>query len=154
MNTYATEIWTLSKGKDTYGYNICTIKDTTTGKKGQCNGGGYDMAGTSLASLLVALELNEYLLKILDPTTCSYFSDSMTETFINNEPAGHSYPSNVAYGTYYRIDKKGNHSVTVDGATGLTNVIDIYAKAGVWITPTYDKKKNIRQRVGYFISVE
>lgn len=152
MTTYAIEKWTLSKGQNTYGYNICTIKDTKTGKKGQCNGGGYDMAGTSLAGLLVELELNKHLLKIVGKTNCNYIHDATNGTFINNEPGGHTYESPIFYGTYYQIDKKGNHSVTVDGATGMSNVIDLYGLAGVTITLTHDETKR-RQRTGYFISV-
>ena len=57
MTTYRlTEKWTLSRGRYTEGYNICTIKDTRGTAKGQCNGGGYDMAGTSLAKALEKMQ--------------------------------------------------------------------------------------------------
>lgn len=53
--------WTVSKGRDTYGYNICTLK--ADGKKvAQCNGGGYDMKGTCLGNL-VAYHFKDELLK-------------------------------------------------------------------------------------------
>lgn len=42
--------WTISKGKDTYGYNICTLWDNK--KAYRCNGGGYDMLGTVFAEWL------------------------------------------------------------------------------------------------------
>lgn len=45
--------WTVSRGQDTYGYNICTI--VGEGIKGRCMGGGYDMLGTSLAQVTMAL---------------------------------------------------------------------------------------------------
>lgn len=38
--------WSVSRGRDSYGYNICRLDDTTTGKRYKCNGGGYDMTGT------------------------------------------------------------------------------------------------------------
>lgn len=39
--------WTISKGRDTYGYNICTA--FVDGEKvGKASGGGYDMQGASL----------------------------------------------------------------------------------------------------------
>lgn len=39
--------WTTSRGRDTYGYNICTLY--VDGRKAaRCNGGGYDMKGTCL----------------------------------------------------------------------------------------------------------
>lgn len=37
---------TTSRGRDTYGWNICRLDDTTTGKRYRCHGGGYDMTGT------------------------------------------------------------------------------------------------------------
>ena len=40
--------WSISKGRDTYGYNICTCKANNL-KVGQCNGGGYDMQGVAIA---------------------------------------------------------------------------------------------------------
>lgn len=46
------EKWTLSKGRDTYGYNICSLW-SHYGKVASCNGGGYDMQGTSLAEFLM-----------------------------------------------------------------------------------------------------
>lgn len=38
--------WSTSRGRDTYGYNICKLEDTLTGKRYRCMGGGYDMIGT------------------------------------------------------------------------------------------------------------
>jgi hypothetical protein len=41
--------WTVSRGRDTYGYNICSLY--VDGRKAaSCNGGGYDMQGTSLGN--------------------------------------------------------------------------------------------------------
>lgn len=43
--------WTVSRGQDTYGYNICSLY--VNGVKGfSCNGGGYDMKGTVFANYL------------------------------------------------------------------------------------------------------
>lgn len=39
-----------SKGRDTYGYTTCSLRDAFTGKKlASCNGGGYCMTGTVFA---------------------------------------------------------------------------------------------------------
>lgn len=41
--------WTVSRGRDTYGYNICSLY--VDGQKvSACNGGGYDMKGTALGN--------------------------------------------------------------------------------------------------------
>lgn len=43
--------WTVSRGRDTYGYNICSLY--ANGRKvAACNGGGYDMKGTVLGTYL------------------------------------------------------------------------------------------------------
>ena len=43
--------WTVSRGRNTYGYNICTLY--ANGKKvSKCNGGGYDMEGVCLAMFI------------------------------------------------------------------------------------------------------
>lgn len=39
--------WSVSKARNTYGYNICTLKINDK-KVCQCDGGGYDMNGTCL----------------------------------------------------------------------------------------------------------
>jgi len=48
--------WTVSRGQDTYGYNICSL--WIHGQKvASCSGGGYDMKGTALAHwVLIAFE--------------------------------------------------------------------------------------------------
>ncbi len=42
--------WTISKARDSYGYNICTVWDKT--KRYHCMGGGYDMLGTAFGNWL------------------------------------------------------------------------------------------------------
>jgi hypothetical protein len=59
---YAKFKWTVSRGRDTYGYNICTLY--IDGKRvARCNGGGYDMQGTCLGSWL-ACHAKDRLLKL------------------------------------------------------------------------------------------
>ena len=40
--------WTVSRGRETYGYNICSLWIDRQ-KVSSCDGGGYDMKGTALA---------------------------------------------------------------------------------------------------------
>jgi hypothetical protein len=45
--------WTISRGRDTYGYNVCTLY--ADGRKvARCNGGGYDMQGTCLGNFIAS----------------------------------------------------------------------------------------------------
>lgn len=53
--------WTTSRGRDTYGWNIVTLTDETTGRKYRANGGGYDMTGTVFASWLLDVARVELL---------------------------------------------------------------------------------------------
>jgi len=66
--------WGVSRGRDTYGYNLCTLYVDGT-KVARCNGGGYDMEGTVLGDYIASayperlLKLTEefYGLKFHDP---------------------------------------------------------------------------------------
>lgn len=49
---HLTVSWSVSRGRNTYGYNICRLDDYGTGKRYRCNGGGYDMQGTVFAEWL------------------------------------------------------------------------------------------------------
>lgn len=41
--------WSVSRGRDTYGYNICRLDDSVNRHRFRCMGGGYDMIGTVFA---------------------------------------------------------------------------------------------------------
>ena len=57
--------WGISKGKDTAGYNICSLY--ADGKKvSSCNGGGYDMKATALGDW-IANAFEKELLKLKIP---------------------------------------------------------------------------------------
>ena len=45
--------WTVSRGRDSYGYNICTLRADWR-LAARCNGGGYDMKGTNLGNWLAS----------------------------------------------------------------------------------------------------
>ena len=57
--------WTVSRGRDTYGYNICSLR-VNDQKASSCNGGGYDMEGTALGDW-VAQNFKSELLKLEIP---------------------------------------------------------------------------------------
>ena len=57
--------WTVLRGRDTYGYNICSLY--VDGRKvSPCNGGGYDMNGTALGNW-VAGRFSDELMKLEIP---------------------------------------------------------------------------------------
>ena len=45
------EKWSVSKGYNTYGYNICSLWYGNV-KVATCNGGGYDMQSTSVSNFI------------------------------------------------------------------------------------------------------
>lgn len=45
------EKWTVSKGRDSYGYNICSLWHGDI-KVATCNGGGYDMQSTVISNFI------------------------------------------------------------------------------------------------------
>lgn len=44
--------WTVSRARDTHGYNVVTLTDTSTDRSFRAIGGGYDMEGTVFAEWL------------------------------------------------------------------------------------------------------
>lgn len=44
--------WSISRGRDTDGYNICRLDDNNEGQRYRCMGGGYDMTGSVVGEWL------------------------------------------------------------------------------------------------------
>jgi hypothetical protein len=51
MATYTLN-WSISRARDTEGYNVLTARDSRGRKVAGCCGGGYDMEGTVFAEIL------------------------------------------------------------------------------------------------------
>src|SRR5688572_29197131 len=51
--------WGTSRGRDTYGYTTCVLRNQRGEKVAGCNGGGYDMRGTVIGNWLAATFPNE-----------------------------------------------------------------------------------------------
>lgn len=130
--------WSISRGRDTYGYNICSLYVYGT-KVTDCNGGGYDMIGTVIGELVTALfksELEE-LSKGADLT--NHHSDGREIKF-HNPKYGGRYESNC-YGLY-TSDFDGNRNVAINGACGESSVGGILNAIG------YDLKwKDSKHRI-------
>lgn len=129
--------WSISRGRETYGYNICRLDDAHTGKRYRCSGGGYDMVGTVLADYLQDVFQSE-LLKISKRAASSY--NSKTRKTKRNE-------KNRLYGmTFYPVENK----VVIDGACGISTVIEIARAIGLSTEKTYRKNTLI----GFIVSHE
>ena len=106
--------WTISRGRDTYGWNICTLWDGDRAYR--CNGGGYDMQGTVFGEWLMANHMEEIIEKVkpYDESNCNY-------------------------GFHFRNDK-----YYLDGACGLDSMIRIAEKIGLEIERLVDKKGHLK----------
>lgn len=110
--------WTVSRGQNTYGYNVCTLYVDGV-KYTSCNGGGYDMEGTVLAEYIKdtyldrikALEGNS---GSLDKTGTGYYS-----IMFHNEADG-----------WHKHYKEGDR-VSFDGACGVSEVKRIAQAIGL-----------------------
>lgn len=65
-NNYILQIkWSVSRGRNTYGYNICSLY-VDGQKSASCNGGGYDMEGSVLGDWMT--REFQHQLKSIDET--------------------------------------------------------------------------------------
>lgn len=104
--------WTVSRGRDTYGYNICSL--WINGKKAySCNGGGYDMVGTCFGEWLQDNALDE----IKKLSTVDFYGISF-----------YCQAENKRHQTYQDGD-----SVTLDGACGFSSMQRIATACGYTI---------------------
>lgn len=132
--------WSVSRGRDTYGYNICRIDSGITGARFRCSGGGYDMVGTVLADLICAE--HQDALRAMVASRRAQFVD-----------AGYSTPGYLrpTASELYGLTVKPDGTVHIDGACGKESVISIAKCAGISVTGSYSKRgRNLLQ--GFFIS--
>lgn len=125
--------WSTSRGRETYGYNICRLDDYATGKRYKCMGGGYDMVGTVLGLWLQDVH-QDRLQAISDRADVDYN--------IKDDPNG--CPG--YYGRrkrLYGLIHTGGGGMRVDGACGVESVIRIAKAAGITIKrAAWDKRGN------------
>ena len=134
MNTLNLK-WTISKGRDTYGYNVVTLTDTETSFKYQTNGGGYDMVGTVFGSWL-ANKYQEELLEIAEQANATYTSADGYK--VRYEIPGDFRSRHLGfYGMTYYPEKK---MISLDGACGLNEMLKISSAIGLDVKEIYTKR--------------
>lgn len=128
--------WSISRARDTYGYDVCLLDDRLTGKRYRCNGGGYDMIGTvfgewlqdvyqkELSALLQSkpYELGQY-------GTCA---------------AAKSHPE-----FYGAVLNTANGQVSLDGACGIESMIRLAEAIGLEVEEEWNKWTG--RRLGWFV---
>lgn len=115
--------WSVSKGRDTYGYNITRLDDVNVGKRYRCNGGGYDMVGTVLGMWLQE-QHQERLMEIKKKAYHKITIDKDSGCRVREEN------SKGLYGMAYIVPLK---KVCLDGACGVDSIIRIAEAIGLQI---------------------
>ncbi len=117
--------WGVSKGRETYGYNICRAEDVATGKRYRTCGGGYDMVGTVVADAITDIyqaELQTFV-ATQNLVDCGY------------QVAGYKKIEGL-YGL--QVNPKG--FVSIDGMCGINSVQRIAEAMGFEWLSTYKRK--------------
>lgn len=129
--------WTISRGRDTYGYNICTL--LVDGEKvGKTCGGGYDMQGTAFGQWIEGHYQNE--LK-------SHFSAEIAAVTDKDysDYSGYCYKSIDGFYGAKISGKQGKElRITLDGGCGMDSMKRIAEALGIKLqwNPESDKYKN------------
>lgn len=129
--------WTISRGRDTYGYNICTL--LVDGEKvGRCNGGGYDMQGTSFAQWLQ--EHYQHELKAKFATEINSITDKDYADY-----SGYCYKEIKGFYGAKISGKEGKElTISLDGGCGMDSIKRIAEAIGITLkwNPESEKYKN------------
>jgi len=133
--------WTVSRGRDTYGYNICTLR-INGDKVAACNGGGYDMEGTCLGDWLTA-DARDLLLKLTDTFYGLTFHDPDFDPGKAMLPDGRTVAQAEKDGDSLGLDRYQQHYAAssrtpterhtvpaIDGGCGMSSVQGIAKAVG------------------------
>ena len=132
--------WSVSRGRDTYGYNICRLDDTSTGDRFKCMGGGYDMQGTVFGSWLEAC-YQDRLLAMKDRAN------------YRRATGGVSVPANSEDSLCGMAYIENDNRISLDGSYGLECMIRIAEAIGLEVERDYIAKGPRRgETVGWYVS--
>lgn len=127
--------WATSRGRDTYGYNICRLDDRDSGKRYRTCGGGYDMIGTVFSEWLAECYQSE--LKAL----VSKRSNSLID-------CGYSVKGYKKLPDLYGLTVSPNGTVQLDGACGISSIISIAEAIDLKVEREGNRKG---ETVGYYV---
>ena len=117
--------WSTSRGRDTYGYNICRLDDSRTRKRYRCMGGGYDMIGTVFG---------EWLTDMHAPQLAALFASR------EHVDAGYAVKGYRKIPDLYEVTMSPDGKVHCDGACGIESMIRIAEAIGLQVQQTYSRK--------------
>lgn len=131
--------WSVSRGRDTYGYNICRLDSRNSGRRYKCMGGGYDMIGKVFGDFLES-EYQAELKALVEPLPkVPYGSTTWLQIAEDINPS------------FYGLTIRSDGSVHLDGACGLDSMKRIARALGLSVEYEFNRKGHT---VAYYISKE
>jgi hypothetical protein len=130
--------WSVSRGRDSYGYNICRL-DSRSGSRYKTCGGGYDMIGTVVGDWLEA-EHQAELVELVKGLELEPYGDGKTGIRVVVRDSDFSFSG-------FFVNPNG--SVTLDGGCGLSAMQSIARAIGLDMQWEGNKKGHT---LGYFVS--
>lgn len=142
--------WTVSRGRETYGYNICTLFADGV-RVAQCNGGGYDMQGTCLGEYIQKTyqpELRrvfEKQIKNVVPVNWRKYKkdDGTTERCLRKNVHGF-------YGATLINGEDGKIGVSLNGRCGFSSIEKIANSIGIALN--WNKESDRSKNDSYYIA--
>lgn len=138
-STHLNISWSVSRGSDTYGYNICRLDDTRTGKRYRTCGGNYDMIGTVLGDWLADACQDELQALVADLPKQKYGCTNYQVIAEEINPR------------FYGLTISPEGKVCLDGACGSSSIQRIGEALGLKFQWLGNKKGHT---TGYFVSRE
>ena len=120
--------WSVSRGRDTAGYNIAKLYNTTTRKAYRTCGGGYDMVGTVFGEFL-----NDQYPAALQ----SLFTHGA------DVDAGYRVPGYRKLPSLYGVTLSPKNIAHCDGGCGIQSMLSIAEQIGLGVERTYNKKGRV-----------
>lgn len=127
--------WSISRGRDTYGYNICRLDDSITRTRYRCMGGGYDMIGTVFGQWFMTTHQDK--LQALVKARAADLID-----------CGYAVPGYKKLPDLYGLNVKPDGIVSLDGACGIESMRSIVEACGFDVEWAGDRKGHTR---GYYV---
>ena len=146
--TYLSIRWGISRGRDTYGYNVVTLTDQTTGKKYRAKGGGYDMTGTVFGEWLQ--DAHQDALRVIAHCAAAYY-DGTGNGYTAR--AGERWQPSNRNGLLYGMTEFHDGRIVLDGACGIESMTRVAEAIGLELTRTYKTSgRNRGETTGWVVA--
>lgn len=141
--------WSTSRGRDTYGYNICRLDDTGSigTPRFRTLGGGYDMIGTVFGQWL-QWKYQDRLLALAD-RAAAVSDDSGYHSKGDDHASWHDKGNGLLYGMTYHTKTGKDRYVSLDGACGIDSMRLIADQIGLSVQSAVNRRGNVN---GYIVT--